>query len=127
MNLTIKTQFLILFGSVLCINLASASLTVFQLTKINTEVTNLADNWLPSIKATGSLATAIEHTRTKEARLVMSDETQIPESLKQLTEARQGTDGIYADFAPTLTSDKDGYQENLQNLEDFNGFWQKYQ
>lgn len=124
MKLTIRTQFLGVLTMVLIISAGSGALTLYQLGKIDDNMTDIRANWLPSVLKISDLLSAFKEARIAEARVIISDDKVLQTNLTRADKTMQDVDDAYAAYAPLIsagTEDVDymkAFKETLEAVKD---------
>jgi len=122
-NLKIGSRLAAAFAMVLALTLALGTFAVSQLVKVNQTSTDMALNWMPSVRATSAINTATADFRIAEMRhILMTDPAVIADADKEI-----------AKFAELIASESQAYEKLLSENEerkiwaDFKRTWANYQ
>jgi methyl-accepting chemotaxis protein len=121
-NLKIGTKIYAAFGAILVILATLGAFAIYELAQVNKASTELADNWMPSIKAVSTLNTATSDFRVAEEMHVLQTtddgmakaEQDMNAQLALIAETRKA-------YEPMISSD-----EEQATYNDFAALWTQY-
>src|SRR5450830_622904 len=87
-NLRIAKKLLLSFTCVLSLTAVSGIFSIIQLEKVNSASTEIATNWLPSIRTLGDMKLLVARLRSNEAQMALYDDDQ--EAIGTLTKRSDG-------------------------------------
>ncbi|GJD93950.1 methyl-accepting chemotaxis protein [Methylobacterium iners] len=106
MRLSLKTILPALFGFVAMIAAAQGALTLFDLARIRSSVTEVASNWLPSFEGVSGISSLVDQVRISQYRLVIAstDDQKLEAHRRQYTEAVERLGEARKRYEPSITA-----------------------
>ncbi len=98
MNLTLKAKLAAAFSAILLLTGAVGWLGITQMSSVNEQSTELAENWMPSIDEIHSIDNAVSNLRVYEYRHIVSTD---PETMR---EAEQKIDATLAELKASMST-----------------------
>ena len=121
--MTIKKKLSLGFSLVILISILSSSFVFYQLNKAQSEVNELATNWVPSIKAVGKINdNFLNYIRFLYAFALESDSAAMDRLDQQITDRQQKVEKDRVAYEALISS-----PEERKTYEQFVARWQEYQ
>ena len=121
-NLKIGTKLGGAFLAVICMTVSVGGFAIAQLARINANTTELATNWLPSIRVLGELQLALNTIRRSENDLALCAGCEDAAAIdRQITERREALQKSQSQYEPMVTpgAEKQGYEQFERHLDAF--------
>ena len=122
-NLSIRTKLIAGFGLVLAIALLQSLLAISRLGHVNTNATDIATNWLPSVRALGELNVDLASYRVVRLRLALIDTSLDVEAIEASMKKIEGTFETHRAAYQAMISSP----EEKASYEQFAQLWKSYQ
>ena len=104
-NLSIRTKLMGGFGLVLAIALVQSLLSMEQLRQVNTASTDLASNWLPSVRTADAIKDDLAQLRVQRMQLIMiEDASKVPAAEAKIAEIQKTLSAHLADYNKLVSS-----------------------
>ena len=98
------------FAAVLLITGALGVLSIVQLGRVSDTASDMADSWMPSMRAAQTASLEVARLRTREYRFLLTDEAQRPAVIEQLKSAAAAVELQLANYARLVQSDDERNQ-----------------
>ncbi|MDQ7249292.1 methyl-accepting chemotaxis protein [Dongia sedimenti] len=121
-NLKIRTKIYGAFAAVLVLMSVLGGFAIFELAAVNQASTDMAVNWMPSIKTVGQLDVAIGDFRIEEEMHVLqTDDEGMAAQEKAMAEIKDRIAGIRKVYEPLISSD-----DERTTYDAFSKLWDEY-
>ena len=102
-NLSVRAKVLIAFACVLTATISLGAFAIVRLGHVNADAADLRDNWLPSTRYIGEVATAGMRYRQKQAAYLLVEGSETAAKLSELDEIESGLTENWRKYEPVVS------------------------